>query len=226
MYETIFIISFHLLESHPFAENLKKIIFDTLNGVKQLKRMMDPDVICHDIDLVLQFQQPSFQASLIPSYLYIVYIPMRALISYTKSSALLLSQYVASNPDLFVHAPSISNHSLIEGHLPIQPENVFEKFTTRSWRKFDKTKFKQDLFASNFFSQDSNWANFTIDELFSNYNLTLRTLLDKHLPVRKMTRRVDPLTPWFDADCVKAKSNVRRLERLYHRSSFMSDRIK
>ena len=41
-----------------------------------------------------------------------------------------------------------------------------------------------------------------------------------------MTRRVDPLTPWFDADCVKAKRNVRRLERLYHRSSFMSDRIK
>ena len=64
------------------------------------------------------------------------------------------------NPDLFVHAPSISDHSLIEGHLPIQPENVFETFTTRSWRKFDKTKFKQDLSTSNFFSQDSNWANF------------------------------------------------------------------
>ena len=85
------------------------------------------------------------------------------------------------NPDLFVHAPSISDHSLIEGHLHIQPENVFETFTTRSWSKFDKTKFKQDLFASNFFSQGSNWANFTIDELFSNYNFTLRTLLDKHL---------------------------------------------
>ena len=112
------------------------------------------------------------------------------------------------NPDLFVHAPSISDHSLIEGHLPIQPENVFETFTTRSWRKFDKTKFKQDLSTSNFFSQDSNWANFTIDELFSNYNLILRTLLDKHLPVRKMTRRVEPLTPWFDADCVGAKRNV------------------
>ena len=68
-----------------------------------------------------------------------------------------------------------------------------------------------DLSTSNFFSQDSNWANFTIDELFSNYNLTLRSLLDKHLPVRKMTRRVDPLTPWFDADCVRAKRNVRRL---------------
>ena len=41
-----------------------------------------------------------------------------------------------------------------------------------------------------------------------------------------MTRRVEPLTPWFDADCVGAKRNVRRLERLYHRSSFMSDRKK
>ena len=115
---------------------------------------------------------------------------------------------------------------MIEGHLSVQPENVFETFTTRSWRKFDKTKFKQDFFTSNFFSQDSNWANFTVDELFSNYNLTLRTLLDKHLPVRKMTRRVDPWTQWFDADCVRAKRNVRRLQRLYHRSFFMSDRIK
>ena len=70
------------------------------------------------------------------------------------------------------------------------------------------------------------YNDFTIDELFSNYNLILRTLLDKHLPVRKMTRRVEPLTPWFDADCVGAKRNVRRLERLYHRSSFMSDRKK
>ena len=41
-----------------------------------------------------------------------------------------------------------------------------------------------------------------------------------------MTRRVDPLTPWFDADCVRTKRNVRHLKRLYHRSSFMSDRIK
>ena len=89
----------------------------------------------------------------------------------------------------------------------------------------DHGKVKQDLSTSNFFSQDSNWANFTIDELFSYYNLTLRSLLDKHLPVRKMTRRVDPLTPWFDADCDRAKRNVRRLERLYHRTSFMSDRM-
>ena len=41
-----------------------------------------------------------------------------------------------------------------------------------------------------------------------------------------MTRRVDPLTPWFDVDCVRAKLNVQRLDRLYHCTSFTSDRMK
>ena len=35
---------------------------------------------------------------------------------------------------------------------------------------------------------------------------------------------VEPLTPWFDSDCIRAKRHVRRLERLYHRTSLMSDR--
>ena len=29
--------------------------------------------------------------------------------------------------------------------------------------------------------------------------------LDKHLPVRKVRKRMEPLTPWFDSDCIKAK---------------------
>ena len=128
------------------------------------------------------------------------------------------------NPDLFVHAPSISDHSLIEGHSPIQPENVFETFTTRSWRKFDETKFKQDLFASNFFSQDSNWANFTIDELFSDYNFTLRTLLDKHLRGSSLLQEIAKSvgkpwqTGWQTSLCARrqiARSLMGLLRRLF-----------
>ena len=48
------------------------------------------------------------------------------------------------SPGLHFHAPSISDHSLIEG-LPIQPETMFGTFRTHSWRKFDKDAFKLDL---------------------------------------------------------------------------------
>ena len=69
------------------------------------------------------------------------------------------------SPEIHVHAPSISDHSLIEGHLRIQPETVFDTFRTRSWRKFEKDAFKRDL-ADNKISKNANWAEYTIDELF------------------------------------------------------------
>ena len=57
---------------------------------------------------------------------------------------------------------------------------MFDTFKTRSWRKFDKDAFKQDLADSKLFSENANWAECTIDELFSSYDVTLRSLLDKH----------------------------------------------
>ena len=128
------------------------------------------------------------------------------------------------SPEIHVHAPSISDQSLTEGHLPIQPDIVFDTFRTRSWKKFDKDAFKRDLADSKLFSETANWAECTTGQLFSSYDVTLRSLLDKHLPICKVTRRVEPLTPWFDSDCIRAKRHVRRLERLYHRTSLMSDR--
>ena len=60
------------------------------------------------------------------------------------------------SPEIHVHAPSISEHSLIEGHLPIQPETVFDTFRTRSWRKFDKEAFKRDLADSKLHSETAS----------------------------------------------------------------------
>ena len=94
-------------------------------------------------------------------------------------------------------SPPISDHSLIEGHLLIQPETVSDTFRTRSWRKFDKVDFKWDLADSKLLSEDADWAECTTDELFPSYDVTLRSLPDKYLPICKVTKRVEPLTPWF-----------------------------
>ena len=98
------------------------------------------------------------------------------------------------SPEIFVHAPSISDHSLIEGRLPVQPMTVFDLFSVRTWSKFYKKAFQQDLLSSELFSEDADLS----EDLFSRYDSTLWCLLDKHLPVRKVKKRIEPLTPRFD----------------------------
>ena len=41
-----------------------------------------------------------------------------------------------------MHASSISDHSLIEGRLPVQPMTVFDLFSVRTWSKFNKKAFQ------------------------------------------------------------------------------------
>ena len=129
------------------------------------------------------------------------------------------------SPEIFVHAPSISDHSLIEGRLPVQPVIVFDLFSVRTWSMFDKKAFQQDLLSSELFSNDADLSELSVEDLFSKYDCTLQCLLDKHFPVRKVRKRIEPLTPWFDSDCIKAKRNKRRLECAYHRTGLVVDRV-
>ena len=91
---------------------------------------------------------------------------------------------------------------------------------------FDKKAFQQDLLSSELVSNDADLTELTVEDLFSKYDSTLRCILDKHSPVRKVRKRIEPLTPWFDSDCIKAKRNKRRLERAYHRTGLVVDKVR
>ena len=104
--------------------------------------------------------------------------------------------------------------------------NVFDLFSVRTRSKFDKKAFQQDLLSSKRFSKDADLSELTVEDLFSKYDSTLRCFSDKHLPLRKVRKRIEPLTPWFDSDCIKAKRNHRRLERAYHRTGRVVDRVR
>ena len=84
------------------------------------------------------------------------------------------------------------------------------------------------MLSNELFSKDADLSEFSVEDLFSKYDSTLRCLLDKHLPVRKVRKRIEfePLTPWFDSDYIKAKRNKRRLERAYHRTGLVVDRVR
>ena len=137
-----------------------------------------------------------------------------------------ITQSDQPSPEICVHAPSISDHSLIDGRLPVQSMTVFDSFSVRIWSKFDKKAFQQDLLSNELFSKDADLSEFLVEDLFSKYDSTLRCLLDKHLQVRKVKKRIEPLTPWFDSNCIKAKRDKRRLERAYHRTGLVVDRVR
>ena len=53
-----------------------------------------------------------------------------------------------------------------------------------------------------------------VSDAFASYNSTLRSPLDKHVPLRPSRARVRTTARWYDRDCRITK---RRLERLYRR---------
>ena len=51
--------------------------------------------------------------------------------------------------------------------------------------------------------------------LFGCYDQTLKSVVDKHAPLAKVSIRSRPTAPWYDDECVNVKANTRRLERFY-----------
>ena len=44
--------------------------------------------------------------------------------------------------------------------------------------------------------------------------------------VREVRKKIEPLTPWVDSDCIKAKRIKGRFERAHHRTGLVVDRVR
>jgi len=51
------------------------------------------------------------------------------------------------------------------------------------------------------------------DDFFALYNKTLKSLLDKHAPLRQTCSYSS--APWFNAECRRIKAKTQRLEKIY-----------
>ena len=51
--------------------------------------------------------------------------------------------------------------------------------------------------------------------LFEWYDQMLKSLVDNHAPLAKVTIRSRPIAPWYNTGCVNFRNNTRRLERFY-----------
>ena len=121
----------------------------------------------------------------------------------------------------------LSDHGLLMCHIPYsilghrRPETI--ERTVRSWRKVDRAQFKDALKQSPLCSL--SFDNATASELFDAYESTLCALADRFAPAHVIKQRRRLLTPWFDSECRKIRRSCRRLERKFHRTGELCDRL-
>jgi len=68
--------------------------------------------------------------------------------------------------------------------------------TRRTWRDFDYSAFERDLSPSSLVCSTPADVN----ELFTAYDVTLKSLLDVHAPPRHVRRSTRQSEPWYDAE--------------------------
>ena len=69
--------------------------------------------------------------------------------------------------------------------------------------------FKVDLMRADLVVNPPDNCN----EFFALYDRKLKSLLDKHAPLRSTTIRRRQSAPWFNSDCRRMKAKTRRLEK-------------
>ena len=89
----------------------------------------------------------------------------------------------------------------------------------RKLKAINKQQFLEDIRNSSLYRDPPN----TLDELVECYNNTLRSVLDKHAPVRARHLKSQSRPPWFNDEIVKARRERRRAERKWRASWLNSD---
>ena len=126
-----------------------------------------------------------------------------------------------------VDPPCISDHGLITYRIPFyHKQPVYKMIQARSWKSFDRDKFRANVRSSLLCGDISRYADTSVHELFDIYDRTLRSLFETALPRRNIRIRYQANAPWFDAECRIRRCQVRRLESTYRKSHSTDDRLK
>ena len=111
-----------------------------------------------------------------------------------------------------VEEPVLSDHAfiVIDIDLRIVHGQSISVFRRRQWRKVNLEALRDDLCSSPLLVNPSSY----LTEMFSCYDDTLRSLVDKHADVKL---HAHPNAPWCDSRCQVEKAKTRRLERAYRK---------
>ena len=89
----------------------------------------------------------------------------------------------------------------------------------RKLKAINKQQFLEDIHNFSLCRDPPN----TLDELVECYNNTLRSVLDKHAPVRAHQQRSQSRPPWFNDEIVNARRDKRSAERKWRASRMSLD---
>ena len=101
----------------------------------------------------------------------------------------------------------------------VKPSTTQKVVSFRKLRAMDVEQFKRDIITSSVLQN----CNGNLDELVSHYNDGLRSLIDKHAPLRSKTILLRPNSPWYTEDLHDAKHLRRKLERKWKRTKLTID---
>ena len=107
----------------------------------------------------------------------------------------------------------ISDHAAVHFHLMLK-KPVFDKklITFRKLRSIDFDSFGSDVTNSSLSSLFATPLP-CLDDLISQYNDVLSSILDIHAPVKTKTITLRPAAPWYSEEINNLKKDRRRLER-------------
>ena len=128
--------------------------------------------------------------------------------------------------DLQIFPPTISYHGLVMTTIPYLHDapSTFTRLI-RGWRGLDRERFRAALMEVPVVADPSTAADLSAEEAFLLYETSMSQLVDRFVPLRLVTIRRCPHSPWFDRDCRSMRRQARRHERKYRRSGLPSDRL-
>ena len=118
----------------------------------------------------------------------------------------------------------ISDHAAVHFHLMLKKPVLEKKLITfRKLRSIDFDSFGSDVTNSSLSSLFSTPLP-CLDDLISEYNGVLSSILDIHAPVKTKTITLRPAAPWYSEEINNLKKDRRRLERRWRRTKLPVDR--
>ena len=124
--------------------------------------------------------------------------------------------------DIKTTDPVISDHLAVHSTLHLEkPRFVKKVFSSRNLRRIDMNSFRSDIESSVLLQHQDD-----LHVVVNNYDEVLRSLLDKHAPVKEWVVTVCPSAPWYTVEVTAEKRKRRQLERKWWASRLPADRVR
>jgi len=121
---------------------------------------------------------------------------------------------------IICHPPVISDHTPLTFSAYARKATATKQtITYRKTTKIEIEQFKSDIEKSDLILSPSN----DLTELVTQYNSTLKTLIEKHAPLTTKVIKIKPNSPWFNNDIKQAKVQRRRAERKWIKTKLHVD---